>query len=394
MSKVFTDSFREFVSSLNIPFLEDGLIFSFPLNGFTVVLSPHNAQLQNEGEGLDCTNILFETPNNIMPQREATYRQQDILYLFEDRWFYSRAIMEQRILARLERFRSIFARKCKILYSNNNALDLKIREFIERYHPYGYARSKFRLALEYEGEIVAAAAFSASRPMPRSFMELTMEFKALACGKNGLEESSFKTTASDRLTTESERLINKSGILTTESERLINKSGILTNESERLIDKSGILATDGKIADKYLFDSYEWVRYISLPGVRVVGGMGKLLNAFVNSVAVSGTTRPIEIMSYSDNEWSAGDAYRRLGFTEVALREPVTYYVDKKSFERLSFRKLLIKISKRENSPVDENLQIKDEKYLQEIIDNEYHVIKNMGSRKFLLQKRLFPIVK
>lgn len=380
MSKVFTDSFREFVSSLNIPFLEDGFIFSFPLNGFTVVLSPHNAQLQNEGEDLDCTHILFETQNNIMPQREATYRQQDILYLFEDRWFYSRAIMEQRILARLERFRSIFARKCKILYSNNNALDLKIREFIERYHPYGYARSKFRLALEYEGEIVAAAAFSASRPMPRSFMELTMEFKALACGKNRLEESSFKTTASDRLATESERLINKSGILTT--------------ESERLIDKSGILATDGKIADKYLFDSYEWVRYISLPGVRVVGGMGKLLNAFVNSIAVSGATRHIEIMSYSDNEWSAGDAYRRLGFTEVALREPVTYYVDKKSFERLSYRKLLIKISKRERSPVDENLQIKDEKYLQEIIDNEYHVIKNMGSRKFLLQKRLFPIVK
>lgn len=418
MSKVFIDSFREFVISSRIPFIEDGLRFSFPLNDLTILLCPglKNLQLKSVTMIEGCPLVLNETRSNGIATDKSIKGLKDILYLYEDRWFYNREMVELRILARLNRFRSIFARKCKIIFSYqqdtcnrqminnpsldakasensissskrkkrgssyNNALDIKIREFIERYHPYGYARSKFRLALEYEGEIVAAAAFSASRPMPRSFMELTMEFKALAYGKNGLEESSFKTTASDRLTTESERLINKSGILTT--------------ESERLIDKSGILATDGKIADKYLFDSYEWVRYISLPGVRVVGGMGKLLNAFVNSVTILGAARPIEVMSYSDNEWSAGEAYKRLGFTEVAYREPVTYYIEKKSFERLSYRKLLTKISRQDCLAVGKNMQITDTKRFAEIVSNNYYEIKNRGSRKFLLQKMPLGIAK
>lgn len=55
--------------------------------------------------------------------------------------------------------------------------------------------------------------------------------------------------------------------------------------------------------------SYEWIRYASLEGTRVVGGMGKLLDAFIEEV------HPDDIMSYADLGWpDGGKAYLELGF--------------------------------------------------------------------------------
>ncbi|MBQ9400565.1 MAG: hypothetical protein IJU27_08000 [Bacteroidales bacterium] len=59
--------------------------------------------------------------------------------------------------------------------------------------------------------------------------------------------------------------------------------------------------------------SYEWVRYASLPDVRVVGGMGKLMEGFVSEV------HPDDIMSYADASVSDGGVYRELGFEEEGL---------------------------------------------------------------------------
>lgn len=57
--------------------------------------------------------------------------------------------------------------------------------------------------------------------------------------------------------------------------------------------------------------SYEWIRYASLEGVRVTGGMGKLLQAFIDEV------HPDNIMSYADAGWTdGGAAYEKLGFVE------------------------------------------------------------------------------
>lgn len=59
--------------------------------------------------------------------------------------------------------------------------------------------------------------------------------------------------------------------------------------------------------------SYEWIRYASIEGVRVVGGMGKLLQTFIDDV------HPDDVMSYADADWpDGGDAYRTLGFTAEA----------------------------------------------------------------------------
>lgn len=53
--------------------------------------------------------------------------------------------------------------------------------------------------------------------------------------------------------------------------------------------------------------SCEWVRYASLADMRVVGGMGKMLEHFVREVS------PDDVMSYAAD--CDGDAYLALGFT-------------------------------------------------------------------------------
>ena len=68
--------------------------------------------------------------------------------------------------------------------------------------------------------------------------------------------------------------------------------------------------------------SYEWTRYASLPGVRISGGMGRMLRHFIKE------TEPDDIMSYADLEWSEGNAYEQFGFVAEGVKEPVTFTVD------------------------------------------------------------------
>jgi len=72
--------------------------------------------------------------------------------------------------------------------------------------------------------------------------------------------------------------------------------------------------------------SFEWVRYASLSGCRVVGGMGKLLDTFVEEV------HPDDVMTYADERWSDGQSYIDLGFTLEDRKESET-------FSNLKFRK-------------------------------------------------------
>ena len=78
--------------------------------------------------------------------------------------------------------------------------------------------------------------------------------------------------------------------------------------------------------------SYEWVRYASLPGVRVTGGMGKLLDTFVEQV------KPDDVMTYADLEWSDGGAYRSLGFELEGGKDPVVFAVDPSDWSRTALK--------------------------------------------------------
>ena len=74
--------------------------------------------------------------------------------------------------------------------------------------------------------------------------------------------------------------------------------------------------------------SYEWTRYASLPGIRVNGGMGKLLKAFIEEVC------PDDIMSYADLEWSEGAVYEQLGFIREGHKSPVCFRIPTSTWER------------------------------------------------------------
>ena len=68
--------------------------------------------------------------------------------------------------------------------------------------------------------------------------------------------------------------------------------------------------------------SYEWTRFASLPGLRISGGMGRILKAFIEEV------QPDDIMSYADLEWSEGTVYEQLGFTLEGQKDPVLFGID------------------------------------------------------------------
>lgn len=72
--------------------------------------------------------------------------------------------------------------------------------------------------------------------------------------------------------------------------------------------------------------SYEWIRYASLSGTRVVGGMGKLLEAFVSEIG------PDDVMTYVDSSVSDGASYQELGFILAGT-------VSRNGFTNLKFRK-------------------------------------------------------
>lgn len=88
--------------------------------------------------------------------------------------------------------------------------------------------------------------------------------------------------------------------------------------------------TDNRLA-------YEWTRYASLPDVRIAGGMGKVLKQILSDISQKDISS-IEIMSYSDNEWSNGDAYSKLGFKLAGNTPPVTYRIDPKTWKRINPR--------------------------------------------------------
>ena len=75
--------------------------------------------------------------------------------------------------------------------------------------------------------------------------------------------------------------------------------------------------------------SYEWTRYASLPHLRISGGMGRLLKAFIEEV------KPDDIMSYADLEWSEGEVYRNLGFRQEPGKGPVMFLIDSETWGRI-----------------------------------------------------------
>ena len=192
----------------------------------------------------------------------------------EDRWKRQRPMMEARLLAHMEVFSQAYARNCEVRRIDKETA----QRFLNDNHSYGYAACKYRYGLflkRHTGHIAR---------------EIEEE-RFLGCARND--------NRSDR------------------GDIVGTLIAVATFSNARRWIK------DGKE-----IRSYEWTRYASVPELRVSGGMGKLLKAFIKEV------QPDDIMSYADLEWSEGKVYEARGFSEEQPKDPVSFEIEPETWER------------------------------------------------------------
>ena len=192
----------------------------------------------------------------------------------EDRWKRQRPMMEARLLAHMEVFSQAYARNCEVRRIDKETA----QRFLNDNHSYGYAACKYRYGLflkRHTGHIAR---------------EIEEE-RFLGCARND--------NRSDR------------------GDIVGTLIAVATFSNARKWIKNG-----------KEIRSYEWTRYASVPELRVSGGMGKLLKAFIKEV------QPDDIMSYADLEWSEGKVYEALGFSEEQPKDPVSFEIDPETWER------------------------------------------------------------
>ena len=193
--------------------------------------------------------------------KELSAENHKTIMVTEDRWRRQQEMMKARLLAHLEVFIPMFARNCEVRKIDK----VTAAEFLDKNHSYGDAACKYRYGLylkRYTGKMV----------------EISRQAR------------------------------NDSGDTLVQPGTLV---AVATFSNARKWLKG----------DKTI-RSYEWTRYASLPGVRINGGMGKMLKAFIKDV------QPDDIMSYADLEWSEGAVYEQLGFSLEGQKAPVVFVVD------------------------------------------------------------------
>ena len=192
------------------------------------------------------------------------------LIVTEDRWRRQNEAMRQRILSHFDIFTQIYARNCEIRRIDKNTA----QAFLEQNHSYADAACRYRYGI---------------------FLKRHTGHNALIAGS---------TTS----------LPAQTGTSPLPSGTLV---AVATFSNARKWVKEG-----------RTIRSYEWVRFASLPGLRISGGMGKILKTFIEEV------KPDDIMSYADLEWSAGDVYRQLGFELEGQKAPVLFTIDTGTWRR------------------------------------------------------------
>ncbi|KQM66194.1 hypothetical protein ASE74_09935 [Pedobacter sp. Leaf216] len=70
------------------------------------------------------------------------------------------------------------------------------------------------------------------------------------------------------------------------------------------------------------YRSAELIRFAVKAGYSITGGLSKLISHFLE------TYKPNDLMTYADRDWSAGEAYTKLGFEQTDILEPMVYLLD------------------------------------------------------------------
>ena len=181
------------------------------------------------------------------------------LIVTEDRWNIQNKMMKARILSHLEMFSPIYARNCEVRKIDKGTA----KDFLEKNHTYGHAACRHCYGLYFKRHTGHIAQDAGEDSGKASWQPVQGELMAVATFSNAR-----KWVKGDKI-----------------------------------------------------IKSYEWTRYASLPHVRLSGGMGRLLKAFIKDI------QPDDIMSYADLEWSEGAVYSQLGFSLEGSKEPVMFEI-------------------------------------------------------------------
>ena len=73
------------------------------------------------------------------------------------------------------------------------------------------------------------------------------------------------------------------------------------------------------------YTSAELIRFASIDGFTITGGLSKLIKHFLN------LTKPNDLMTYADRDWSLGKGYAALGFELTTPTAPADLFVDQKT---------------------------------------------------------------
>lgn len=195
---------------------------------------------------------------------ELSVENHKLIVVTEDRWRRQQEMMKMRLLAHLEVFIPMFARNCEVRKIDKETA----AEFLSENHSYGDAACKYRYGLYL-----------------KRYTGRRSEISRLASPARNDSDGNYIAP----------------GTLV----------AVATFSNARKWVKG-----------EKTIKSYEWTRYASLPGVRISGGMGKMLKAFIKDV------QPDDIMSYADLEWSEGAVYEQLGFSLEGQKAPVMFVVD------------------------------------------------------------------
>ncbi|RXK47516.1 hypothetical protein [Aquirufa rosea] len=71
--------------------------------------------------------------------------------------------------------------------------------------------------------------------------------------------------------------------------------------------------------------SGELIRYCSIQGSRIVGGLSKVIQSYLTLEKVD------NLMTYIDLEWNRGNGYQSIGFQQVQITPPILFQLDAKA---------------------------------------------------------------
>ena len=112
-----------------------------------------------------------------------------------------------------------------------------------------------------------------------------------------------------------------------------------------------------------LYRSFELVRFASLNGTTVNGGLSKLLHYFIEQ------HHPAHLMTYADRDWSNGNSYKKMGFIFLENTSPQDFFIHPDEMIRLYPQRL--------------------KETETELLQKGFIKIYNAGNAKFILDRRI-----